>query len=315
MPVNIIFDSDMDGDCDDVAALALLHVLADRGEAKILATVASSRSEYTPQCIDAINTWYGRGDLPIGAPQKIGIARASKYTRAVAERLPHTLKHGTDPENAVEVYRRVLMAEPDHSVTIATVGFHTNLASLLKLPAAGDKPSGVDLVRQKVKQWVCMGGNFIGKPARDDLKLGNVNFQKDADAALFAIRNWPGKIVFVGREVASVPSGLKVGQAFAKLPENHPVRIAYEAYFGGLCQDRHIADPATLLYAVRGAGDLWDVQDKGSIMLNDDLTFEWNYDVDQKHAFLLKKQVNGKPNDRAVEREVESLIMTPAAAR
>ncbi len=160
-----------------------------------------------------------------------------------------------------------------------------------------------------------MGGNFIGKPARDDLKLGNVNFQKDAEAALFAIRNWPGRIVFVGREVASVPSGVQVGQAFSKLADDHPVRIAYEAYFGGTCIDRHIADPATVLFAVRGPGDLWDVQDKGSMRLNDDLTFEWDYDVDKNHAFLLKKQVNGKPNDRLVERTVETLIMTPAAAR
>ncbi len=141
MPVNIIFDSDMDGDCDDVAALALLHVLADRGEATILATIASSRSEFTPQCIDAINTWYGRGDLPIGAPKKIGIARVSKYTRAVAGRLPHTLKHGTDPEDAVELYRRLLIAAPDHSITIVTVGFHTNLAALLESPANGDNPA------------------------------------------------------------------------------------------------------------------------------------------------------------------------------
>src|SRR2546426_660484 len=44
-PVKVIFDTDMDSDCDDVLALAILHVLADRGEAEILATVVSTKNE------------------------------------------------------------------------------------------------------------------------------------------------------------------------------------------------------------------------------------------------------------------------------
>jgi len=315
VPVNVIFDSDMDGDCDDVAALALLHVLADRGEATILATVTSCRSEWSPQCIDAINTYYGRADVPVGAPRNIGIQRPSKYTKAVIDRLPHDLKNATDAPGAIELYRKVLLDAPDQSVVIATVGFHTNLAALLKLPAEGDMPSGMDLVKRKVKEWACMGGNFLGKPARDDLKLGNVNFQKDADAALYAITNWPGRIVFVGRQIGSVPSGLQIGANFAKLDADHPVRIAYEAYFGGTCKDRHIADPTTILYAVRGRGELWDIEDAGYIDLKPDMTFEWKYDQDKDQAYLIKKQVDGKPNDRAIEKIVEELIMSPRQAR
>ncbi len=58
----------------------------------------------------------------------------------------------------------------------------------------------MELVKRKVKTWVCMGGNFIGSPARDDLKLGNVNFFYDAAAAYYAIRHWPAELVFAGRE-------------------------------------------------------------------------------------------------------------------
>jgi hypothetical protein len=106
-PVPIIFDSDMDTDCDDLAALALLHVLADKGEATILATVASSRSEFTPLCIDAVNSYYGRPDLPIGVPKK-GRQNPSKYTKAVSEAVSHKLKRFEDAGDAVEIYRRVL---------------------------------------------------------------------------------------------------------------------------------------------------------------------------------------------------------------
>src|SRR5688500_3048262 len=62
-PVKVIFDTDMDSDCDDVGALGMLHALADLGECEILATVVSSRSDGAAACVDAINTVYGRGDL------------------------------------------------------------------------------------------------------------------------------------------------------------------------------------------------------------------------------------------------------------
>src|SRR5262245_3773628 len=65
-PVRVIFDTDMDSDCDDAAALAMLHALADRGEAEILATPVSSRHAWSAPCVDAINTYFRRPDLPIG---------------------------------------------------------------------------------------------------------------------------------------------------------------------------------------------------------------------------------------------------------
>src|SRR5688500_18066106 len=77
-PGRILFDTDMDSDCDDVGALAVLHALADRGAADILATVVSSRHEWSPACADAINTFYGRPNLPIGCPKKGGAMKASK---------------------------------------------------------------------------------------------------------------------------------------------------------------------------------------------------------------------------------------------
>ena len=39
-PGGIIFDTDMGGDCDDVGALFLLHGAVQRGEARLLGTMA-----------------------------------------------------------------------------------------------------------------------------------------------------------------------------------------------------------------------------------------------------------------------------------
>src|SRR5690606_4023578 len=115
---------------------------------------------------------------------------------------------GEHAPEAVDLYRDILEKQPDHSVVIVTVGYLTNIANLLKLPAAEGRLSGMELVKKKVKKWVCMGGNFMGYPPKDDLKLSNVNFQYDAPATYFAINNWPGELVFAGREVCSEPSGL-----------------------------------------------------------------------------------------------------------
>ena len=50
----MIFDTDMDSDCDDLGALAVLHALADRGEEEILATVTSSQNPWSAPCVVAV---------------------------------------------------------------------------------------------------------------------------------------------------------------------------------------------------------------------------------------------------------------------
>jgi hypothetical protein len=293
-PVKIIFDADMNSDCDDVAALGVLHALADRGEAEILATLASSTNPETPPCLDAINTFYKRPDLPIGAP-RTGKARPSKFARGVADAFPHDL--GEVPD-AAGIYLDLLGRQPDRGVVIVTVGYLTNLAELLS------RPGGKELVEKKVRLWVCMGGNFVGHPAKDDLKLGNVNFTVEKEGALRAIRNWPGPIMFAGREVCSVPSGVKVGARFKELPEKHPLRVAYGLYFGGEPRDRHVADLVAVLFAVRGLGERWTAETKGWMDLKPDMTFEWRYDRDPGQGYLLKKAP-----DRDIEKELEALLL------
>jgi len=296
-PVEVLFDSDMNTDCDDIAALAVLHALADRGEARILATAASSKNEESALCIDALNTAFGRPDLPVGVPKGPGTKEPSKYAGQIAKRYPHRLASADAAPDAARLYAELLEKQPDQSVVLVTVGYLTNVAALLRLPG------GPDLVRRKVRLWACMGGNFIGNPPKDDLKLGNVNFTREKDGALFAIRNWPGPLVFCGREVCSVPSGVKIGARFGELPENHPVRVGYALYFGGAPKDRHVADPATVLFAVRGPGTRWTLRDGGRMDLRDDCTFEWRADRDSLQAYLLKRAP-----DREIERELEALI-------
>lgn len=315
-PVRIFFDTDMETDCDDAGALAVLHALADRGECEILATVVSVRDPNSAATVDAINTYYSRPKLPLGMVKGAGVLEKSKYAGHIAADFPNSVKSAEDVPEATVTYREVLERQPDHSVTIVTVGYLTNLQALLQLPSVDGHPSGLDLIQAKVAKWVCMGGNFIGMPPKDDLKLGNVNFQRDAGAALYAIQNWPTSVplVFVGREIGSVPSGLTAGASLAQTPPENPVRMAYFHYFGAQ-KSRHVADIVTTLYAVRGLRDYWDISPSGAMDLHRDLTFEWQPANDRRQSYLLKKLRDGKPNDRYIESAIDELLIQPPGRR
>ena len=311
-PLPVIFDTDMDTDCDDAGAMAVLHALADRGECTILGTVVSVTHPASAPTVAAINAYYGRPELPIGAPKTHGGSHPSAYVDGIAREFPSALRATADADDATLVYRRLLEAQPDGAVTIITVGYLTNLRNLLELPAEPGHASGLELVRAKVARYVCMGGNFIGSPAHDDLKLGNVNFQRDAASALAVIRDWPTPIVFCGREVCSVPSGLAIGRCLSQTPAGNPVRRAYELYFGGKLADRHVADLATVLYAVRGLTDCWDLHQGGWMDLQPDMTFTWRDEPDRRQSYLLKKRNDqGQPNDRQVEAVLSALLVQP----
>ncbi|MBI2479350.1 MAG: nucleoside hydrolase [Planctomycetia bacterium] len=243
-PVTIIFDTDMLTDCDDAGALAVLHALADRGECEILATVVSVPDPNSAATVDAINRYYGRPSLPLGMVKEAQVREKSRYVQRIAAEFSHRVTAADDVRDAAQVYREVLEKQADGSVIIVTVGYLTNLKNLLRLPAERGCVSGMELVETKVAQWVCMGGNFVGHPPKDDLKLGNVNFQRDAASAHDVIHRWPGRIVFAGREVCSVPSGLAVGECLTNTPATNPVRRAYEHYFGGQAKNRHVAEGA-----------------------------------------------------------------------
>jgi hypothetical protein len=273
-PVKIIFDTDFQTDCDDAGALAVLHALADNGEADILATFVSARNPWSVSAVDAVNTYYGRADIPIGALKGPGVDLPSPYTQTLAERFTHaaTAANATD---AVTLYREVLAAQDDASVTLMTVGYATNLRDLLA--SGSDRYSsltGAELVARKVAKWVNMGGNFEVRSSPYAMNTTNVNWERDAEAAITAINDWPTEIVFVGREIGH---SMRAGRRLDQTRADNPVRVAYEAQLGST-RDHHLADLSTVLYAVRGLAygdDTYWAQEHGRIEMLDGAKFNW----------------------------------------
>ena len=76
-PVPLIFDTDMCGDCDDVLALGMIHALQSRGYCRLLAVTVSVDNELAAPFVEAVNTFYGRGEIPIGVVGKGGVVEKS----------------------------------------------------------------------------------------------------------------------------------------------------------------------------------------------------------------------------------------------
>src|SRR5690242_21714047 len=68
-PVSVIFDTDMGPDYDDVGAIAILHDFANKGQANILATMASTRYEGVAAVLNVLNTYFKRPAIPVGVPK------------------------------------------------------------------------------------------------------------------------------------------------------------------------------------------------------------------------------------------------------
>ena len=141
-PVKLIFDTDMGNDIDDALALGVIHALESRGECKLLAVTVSKDYEFSAPFIDLVNTFYGRGDIPIGVVRDGKTPEPSRYVREPVEvrdgdskRHPHDLACGRDAPDAIAVLRRTLAAAADGEVVIVVVGFSTNIARLLDTPA------------------------------------------------------------------------------------------------------------------------------------------------------------------------------------
>ncbi|MGB3618265.1 MAG: nucleoside hydrolase, partial [Catalinimonas sp.] len=90
----VVFDTDFGPDYDDVGALAVLHALADRGEAEILATIASNGHPLVAPSLDVVNTWFGRPDLPIGAPDSSVVSEGARqgWADSLVAEYPHDLR-------------------------------------------------------------------------------------------------------------------------------------------------------------------------------------------------------------------------------
>ena len=208
--VPVIFDTDMGPDYDDVGAIAMLHAMADKNECRILATMASNKHKYVASTLSVLNTYFNRPGIPIGVVRgnAVDMGATQKWDSLIVARYPHTVMSNEAALDATVLYRKILAAQPDNSVTIITVGFLTNMANLLQSkPDKYSSLAGKALIQKKVKLMVSMAGCF--DKAMPQFKEFNV--VKDSVASKIAFDNWPTPIIFSGFEIgAKIFTGLPI---------------------------------------------------------------------------------------------------------
>ena len=280
--VPVIFDTDMGNDVDDALALAMLHALESRGECRLIGVTVTKDNPWAPVFVDLVDTFYGRGNIPVGMVKGGVTPEASKMIQEPAERrradgtlvYPRRLGSGAEAVEAVALLRRLLAAQKDGSVVIVQVGFSTNLARLL------DAPEDVDLVRRKVKLLSVMAGNFVEpKP--------EFNVQKDTASARKLFERWPGEMVVSGFEIGAAMKfpAARIERDFAWAAD-HPVVEAYRNYMK-MPYDRQTWDLTAVLYAVRPWGGYFDLSERGKIANDDTGRTTFRKDAAGKQRYLV----------------------------
>jgi len=298
--VPIIFDTDIGTDVDDAGALAILHVMADRGEAEILATISANRNRWCAPALDAINTYYGREDMPIGC-SRTGPDPEEWYHQSVGA-FPHDVADSNETPDAVALYRKILAAQPDHSVTIMVVGWLTNMAELLdSQPDRYSDLTGKELVEAKVKELVSMGGRWPNSPKKE----GEYNFTMDKAAAHKVISDWPARIMFTGLG-KDVMTGSRLD---ARGPKDNPVRAFYRNFFAGYkVSERSSWDLIAVLYAVRGLSPYFTAVSDGKCVSRENGSNQWIPGPPSNHAYLAHQMPQTE-----LAGVIEDLLLTPPA--
>ena len=174
----IIFDTDMDIDCDDTGALAVLHALMDLGETEILGIIVDVPAETSARCAMTINNYYNRLDIPVGllkddsfeTGEKYQLYRDTRqlirkyvnpYTKSVVEQFSNDAIKNKKIWDAVSLYRKLLSNAENNSVVIIAVGLLSALRYLLESkPDDISQLNGNELVKKKVKKYPSIISNF-----------------------------------------------------------------------------------------------------------------------------------------------------------
>lgn len=361
-PVPLIIDTDMSTDVDDVTALCMAHELMNRGEAKLLGVLHDTGLLEGIGAVSVINHFYGRDYVALGAYKGTfdngsevlaegswqstgGVSTESgrktikktdgPYVKELVRQFPSPVKNYSQVPDAVQVYRKLLAAEPDHSVVIASIGFLTNLADLLRSePDAQSELSGVDLVAAKVKEVFVMGGSYPNSSHLFDKVEHEWNFgggcnwsspvcPTTREASSYFMQHWPASVptVFLGFKV-----GVKIlnGEIFLK-PDScpavavgqplNPCAEAFKAYKPWNLEfwpNRPSWDPTTVLLAVRGLSPFFEVHSAGENTVNPaDGSNAWvstdaNATVKKRQAYI--EYTNETSGPDAVARAIDDLI-------
>jgi inosine-uridine nucleoside N-ribohydrolase len=287
----IILDTDFGGDADDLGALAMLHHFIDKGECDLLAINSWSTEQNAVSAIDATNRYYHHPNIPIGVRKDGPYFDSLSYNKSIADHFYHELSND-EVIDATILYRKVLAASKDSSITIVAIGPLKNIEDLIRSEADSfSSLSGPQLIRKKVKEFVIMGGQYP-----EGKKEWNFNGNMPG-VTKFVIDNLDVPITFSGYELGLV---IKTGAILNIMDKNTPLYIGFKYFsehapwvnadYRGKIMGNSSFDETAVLYAVRnGVGLYWDKSSAGRCIPDDDGGNTWAAANNANQSYLKLK--------------------------
>ena len=310
--ISIIFETDIGNDVDDVLALDMLYKYSDRGAVNFLGVSTNKVSPYSIEFLDLMKTWYGYPKQPMGKITQgvdYELNDENNYIKTTClyqenGKSPFKRTH-QDYERIPEsplFYRELLAKQPDNSVVVVSVGFSTNIARLLDTRPDQFSPlAGKELVAKKVKLLSLMGGNIADVPDRYNIGL-------DIPAAQKIVNEWPTPIVMspaeVGTSILFPATVIENNLAYAN---PNPLKIAYESFLE-MPYDRPTWDLTSVLYAVEGEKNYFNISEWGRIEVDDEAYTRFYPDKNGRHAYL---SINKEQAEIIKNRFVELISFQP----
>ncbi len=311
---NILIDTDIGPDCDDVAAIAMLNIYANRGLCRILGIGHCTSNIYGSGTIDAICRFYGRPDVEIGTykkPDFLCDEKCSIYNKMITEEFPNRYRD-KQPEDACKMYRRILAEQPDRSIEFIAIGPLNNLSDLLNSTA--DQYSSLDgreLVAKKVTRLVMMAGIFTAENEEANAMVKELtgytatdmeefNVVCDVAAARNIAENWPTPKEYLGFEAGMVQTGIPFESGIGS---EHPVKRAYELY----TEDgkRYSWDLLTVEHAINDNCPHYKLSALGHVHFDEKGRTVWTPDTQGSDRYVIWAQP-----PKIIENDINTLLCT-----
>ena len=297
-PVQIILDTDMGSDCDDVGALALLNEFQRQGIAEIAAVIYSSEKvKYGVGVIDAINRYYGHDDIPIGASYDTLVG--DPIDKMLAEKLSKdTVEYGnrfiknTDVTEQVTLLRQLLSDAEDESLVYVTIGHTKGLHDLLvSKPDNHSELSGMQLIHQKVNKWVALGALKANDATEDYHQDWNFFRNNTAQYTDYLVDHFPKPIFFI-----DAGTNVMTGKSLINTPSGNIVRTAYRDWLWNvfeqtLVDQRPSWDLMAVLFSVGAREDFFVIEDNGYLDFDPQKGCRWIKTNNlENHRYVMQKK-------------------------
>ena len=267
----VILDTDIGSSTDDLFTMEMAYRYEDEGRCKLLGIVVDREGEDYAALADVMNTYFGHANVPIGLERngiktpRVFIDYRNLYKLTTGKGVPmfnQTVSDYSTLPEGWKLYRQLLASQPDHSVSICSLGFVSCLTQLLASEPDDLSPlSGVELVRQKVKCLYLMAGIFTSSEEPE------YNFLQAPEFAKKFFELWP-------RDIDAVFSPMEVGNEIEYKPETvisdisrtdiHPIKQVYMNY--NCDTGQKMWDPMTLIQAVEGDA-MFSLSERGIVSL------------------------------------------------